>query len=1039
MSGNKKSEIRDEISNYIISKKFHEANDLVNQYEHYFEDDYQISIIKGMISFGMENYEEADQYGDNAIRVCPDQLIPYKIKLMANKNSNIDIFASIVITIFDKFLTDSFKPEKETMILISARIPEIKSFSEELYLQYFQVIKSNLLVSVIQYIPPSKETLKERIDTLDQFSKDVEICAIFVNILINEAKKYDRAFERANQLPKKHPIRLLTRILFGRSPIKIEKNAKILCQEYPNQYPYFHKFLKYYKTRNFPALTRLIAKEPLFASGWRLLAEECDDPAKKCVLLQKANSIFYSKEVEKQLQEICRSTVFIQNDYNHFSVIHADPEDEEALQLSKIFWSDYINQSKDKNKLMPILQQKHSILTAEIQCDAILELYNLIGFDECLHHLELIETTHYRKIYNYLGRLYLLDGNTEKAFENFSKDLKNDSKNPLAIDYVSKFLISEEKYQEAISILSQEKNHEWAFFRTALLYQRLNDHEKASAIFQQLIQMRLKNIGIKDESIRLETILSAYGQSCVVLGRLMAVNSILDHMKSLGYIDHELESYRKLSYDQTISPPNESTNSPLYFCHYLTQLNYNLRRNRFSCRNCDSVYLITKNMLTVQKFELKFESYAAVMKLVGDFYTEAFISTKTIDYFHLANTAYKKRAEIEKSAESFIDLANLFHVNNQNSMALSVLKRVLQKFPDNVFVWANIGVLYALESKFPLARHCFIVASSIGNNLKPTLYAYLAELAAQLEDTALMDNCISKAEDYNPLDISLCLTKLKHNKMRNKADAVIQLASDGCILPNLSNYCICSGRNYEALGSAMLLGNQSDMSLALEALGKYEMALELSDNEEQKDRLQSIINHHYSLDYVNDDKIDLISQLSRTIVYIIGGNIPEAMQILMQIIQSDDFSSLPYNAHHLILKLVIQYHNLNEEMPGIDLINCISNDPLLFYIYWQRIKSPKNALVSFIQQFPQDQFALRVYLLTYLDRSIQKLPRVEFYIENLLSEHQNRDNLKLAIACYLSLSKREKVLEALKRLYLLDPQAILQTKDLFYSLCTGIE
>lgn len=912
------------------------------------QEEYTILILRSIISLKRHLFDEAFNYAQEASKIEKGNILPYKIQIYSQRKEKIDKIIETLIQMFR-----NTKPDLETMILISPKLPKIAKSKDSVVNSYFNAIHlDKQLIPAIQYIPPSKNTLEKRIEILKEYCQDnLEACSMLIQILIKEKGLIDKASDFLQFLPEDHPTRLLYKILFGAHPVE---TAKILCSQKGNN-QHFKNFIKFYEEKNYLALQRFVQNEPFFAAGWLLLADLSNDQASKYFALKKSYEIYEKKEVKQKLEELSGMIIML-DDKGEDAIIFSSPEDQKEFNEVQKIWNQYL-ETKDKEVLKSILAMKNNFMISKIKTDAIMELKDIIGDDEVVKHLESIKETKYRKVYNILGHFLLEKGNIEEAVKNFVEDANFGSDDPVCLEIASRKLIEDEKIDQALNLCLKALDHEWAIFRAGLIYQRLGKHQEALNMFYKIIRNRPNNNNDKkvkndssndtnnnnnnnntndnnndndnddniinvsrsidmanikgessnfiltDDSISIASVWKVVAQSLAAMNKFMSLKDTLAELRKIGSPDLDYESLYNVFHENNISIDHtyDINTSPLRFHNFLRQVVSNIRMLKWQGRIETCMVLVSKYHDIVVQFIEKWGNLGAILKASGDFFLEGFIASgnQNQSLFAEALNTYKKRAAVDLVPESFVDIANVLHLVGKNEDARTVLKRVLSKYPDSQIIWVNLGVLYAIDSRFPQARHCFIAASQISfDSQNGKVFTYIATVEKALNDLNMMEKAIRRAEEMNMSDASLLQLKSLDGKL-NQFDASLCIYEGEIVSRNLPKLCLLRGLPVQALGYALMLNDNNEIANAYEALGKYEQALLFSEDEGQRDRLSKLIGAKDSSieDENSNEKIDslinkfkegndLISKMTVAALYISKNDKKEAYEILKSLLES---------------------------------------------------------------------------------------------------------------------------------------------------------
>ena len=601
-------------------------------------------------------------------------------------------------------------------------------------------------------------------------------------------------------------------------------------------------------------------------------------------------------------------------------------------------------------------------------------------------------------------------------------------------------------FKKALSML-KNINENWAYFWSAFLCLKLEKYEHASKEFQKYLSIEKQNAK------------ALIGLTWSYFARSMyqSIDKILSELNEFDSSLKDLEMYSNLINQYRISDSVDFQNSPVQFFCKLSQIIENMTP---IYRRDSASFFVKKYSSLVSEYFNKWGEIPAVAKISGDFYTEVYIGTNDKQYKEKALNCYKKKVELDKRAESFLDLGYFLQRIGDNETAKVILLRALAFFQDNSFLWLNLGVIYILLSQYSPARHCLIVASNIlAQDYLSIVYYYIAYIAHKLNDIELLKSSLSKAKQINPqeeLGWKLELITEGYNLKIDENDPI----------PNNNIKHICDlkynvksflekNRNLQALEYSFKSNYQLGIARSYESLGRYSDALSIiqSINEPNANytsddkyldikRLTNLISNNISeyqifqqIKNCDEEKINeiinngsIIAKLSLATYLISVPNISAAQKIIDSIsISNPDYCNSPFYKKYVEFLKV----HLPEKVRISSEIS--KKDP---YIYLLKQRKKHDECLSFkkmIEKFPEDEKSIKLYISYYMKQSsiTTQLNKLLEYVQKLQA---TRETQKMKIAICIKAKNFQEAKKSLQVLYIMDPNSMSKTKTLFKEL-----
>lgn len=752
--------------------------------------------------------------------------------------------------------------------------------------------------------------------------------------------------------------------------------------------------------------------------------------------------------------------------------------------------------SHDKSQIEFILKLPVSAEIAEVRARAIYELRDEVGKKAQFMFAECINESKEGPVYLYYAR-WLDEQGLDKATLVYEQAIEAGVIDDRAFDLVTRKLILEDKLEKALS-LCLKVNNEWSHFRAGLILQRQDKHELACSQFQAEIGINPKNY----------TAWKALAQSYLILGRAMATLSVVQFLNENGQHDKDLEFQVQgiferpiqLHDDEDLSQSLEIENSPIPLLNFLSQKVTQIKNLSTFGRLETCKLLIERYEEVVDSYHKKWGALGAVLRICGQFFLESYKITKNVQHAQKAIQIMKRHAEIDVRPETFIDLSSVFFEMKKYKEASLILQKVIRKFPDNAQLWTNLGITFSLiENKMPFARHCLCVAALIASDSEMArIYSLCCSIAMMMDDMEFANNAAQAADRANPNDPSVQLVKLllisksqlNRKKRKNNGEEeeeeeapdvddenVTSIADKEAILKeqldlallsfeygaspqiiaNIPRLCLQLNRPIEALGFALSSNDNELISSSYEALGRYEDAMNFTEEEETKERLTALIgkdqelyetanlmNHNQykeAIDSISSDS--LISEITKAVCIANNGQKEEAAKILFEL-RRKVFDKLgPSELLNSIDRLVLLYSPPKMKLGSVG----VSRDYRLLYLKNMKKLNDdeKESAKELVKKLPNDPNAVKVFIIQQLfngyftkNKSDVTLPIIQ-KAQSLVALEPSRQTHMLLLSAQIKEKLYKDAFSTIQKLCVMEPNMIPKYMNLLKMLNEKVE
>ena len=804
--------------------------------------------LKANVAKERKEWKELLEWATIVSEIAPQNPGPYKFQLEAVKELDDDAAA---LEVAQKALENA----SSDVGVIQAAAPVVKRLeNKELtkaFLTAVKKIENWEELGIAEYLPENDEEasemrlvmLKKAALTSDEAKEEL------VWFYLREQVDRNEAFRYAQMLPEENRARMYCYTLLGPDPVGS-------ARKYSGDN--FKKFVAAVDANDMKQMEKELGYEPNFRSGWILFCELIAKPEDRFLKLGMAlrkfpeseriaimaidtmlelrkydeafKEIEHLKEFNPGLATRKRIETMIKSGQAANLKDEMDSPDigpvDRAIIAHALFKRD-----RDKRWLKYLIQTDDPSVTA-MKAQAIWEMREDLG-DQCEPMLvaTLKQDPNCGEAMMYFGKYQIEKGEKEKGLFLLQKALDLGSVDEQSADLLSAKYIGEEKLQDALTVLRMV-NTPLSHFRAGLILQRLSEYQDSCLEFQKYLARQSED----------KIPLSALGQSYMIMKRVMSASSVMTEAN-----DTEL----KAQVDLALGIPHglatgtdfHISETPVEFNCFLQQATSDIQRFR-ALGWLETAQVLCEQILPkVPEFTTKWGNLAAVQKSAGDFYLEFFLVTSNQAMLSDATACFKRRAELDKRAESFTDLAVAMHYGGQSEASVSILMRVVRVFPKSSNLWINLGVALALTQKLVFAKHCFCVAAQMTSEEEQAqALAFCAGVLRQLGDTDGAEEIVqvlrerdTKSPDFWIVDSSPDARTRYENRMM-----AFQALPSQDLMKNLARSCVALGRVKEELAYALASNEKELICQAYEANGSYDMALQYATDEATRQRLEAL-------------------------------------------------------------------------------------------------------------------------------------------------------------------------------------------------------
>lgn len=421
-------------------------------------------------------------------------------------------------------------------------------------------------------------------------------------------------------------------------------------------------------------------------------------------------------------------------------------------------------------------------------------------------------------------------GHKDPAVMIYERYLESGHADYESCDLVSLKCIESQEYEKAINILNRVTGYPDLQFRNALLHQRVG----RLATAMRLLQESLRHLPEEQKTKALAII----GDLGACLGKGDTLRSVARELSEAGFRDLDLDALAAVS--AGLALPDVERQTPVTFYEQMREWTNKLRVLRPQGWHEHCLELVNRGNEFIAKYVDQFPGLASIMKACGDFAIEAYFVTQDNAYIEKARGYFMRRAEIDRQAESFIDVAMILDLMGQRQAAASTLRRVLTKFQGNSSLWAALGVEFALLGQYKQARHCLSVAYKLSSNNSAFLLACCCEVARLTEDPSFekLLEAAKATNSHGPIE-KVCYKCGIGDQARNLE--AIRLSGSEIDLSACAGVYLREGKRMDALNCALGADDKKLISKICEARGMYDMAIHYAADEADKKRISAVV------------------------------------------------------------------------------------------------------------------------------------------------------------------------------------------------------
>lgn len=798
------------------------------------------------------DWAEALHWAKVTVDLVPGKPGPYKLYLEAAKNLDDEEKLNEAAI---EALTGP-PPDRAILETLAPTLKKAKPEVVKLFVEQLPKIDNWEDLGFGSFLPQTEETAEIRLSLLKREAKTSEKAQkklvwyyLRDHFDMNEAMKY------AKMLPEDHSARIYCETLFGPNPVESAKRYKGTL---------FDNFLAAAEKGDVAELEKQIGYIDNFLSGWLMLAKMKPDPKQRLFALNKVIKKFPNsaevlsmfvktlielgqyEEVSPYLDKLKMIDPAAWKD-NHVRFMIATGR---ATELQPLLDSNSLDSkeaavvemllykhSQDKIWLRKILDLEITADIVNVRAEALYELREELGDSGDAMFAATAKASPSGAVFMFFGKYQLWKGEHEKGVFLMQKALTQGSFDEETIDVLSKDLITQEKLDEALKVLSRL----WTpvfHFRAALILQRLGKHREACEHFVPFLKENPDHV-IANE---------CYGQSLVVLGQALPAQSIASKINDMD-LNSQLAVLRNLPMVISNDEDFQLEKTPVIFMSFLQYTIAFVDQLRVSHRNESVRVGLAAVMGHIPQFLDKWGSLASAQKIAGDVYFRHFLVEANQESLGQAIQCFKRRAELDKRAESFIDLARVIYHAGQTEASLTILLRVVKVFVQNPGLWLNLGIAFALVGKVNFAKHVFSIASKIADKRERSLaFGFLSFFFQQEAQKDLAEKAMKKATDNDMTSPILwkLIASSKSDSWTEYYELRMKGAEDEGYSAAFAESCFRVGRAGEGLSYALSSGDDDLIAKFQEAVGNYEAALEHQKDEAARERLKKLISERMS-------------------------------------------------------------------------------------------------------------------------------------------------------------------------------------------------
>ena len=998
--------------------------------------------------------DEAYEFAENELKIHEnnEKMLNIQIQVLKEKGEKDKLKDKSIVAL------TVCKPSDSLVKIISEFISDFED--EELTKKFVSVLQQlplEVAGNYIDQIPDDNDNSEFRVKLLQLKFKEDPVKYSDLIYALKENGEYDESLACARMLPPESTDRLFIETLFGDDPMTTaKKHIAAGKATFKNWYEAAIS-LDVAKTRN---ETNLIQD---FISGYvylltldldeKMLSAICGEVlrkfsksinAVKAVAEAQGKAGFYKESIQTAQLIKDKDPAFAQRllidgyiksgELEKAEKIINEGNEEITDDIKAIVNIAMWDKDKKDERLMNILKLKDSAEVAQMKGEAIIKLGDKIDPQKAnaifAAQLKLCGTKNPTLFALYGNFLTNVMHDEEKGRFLLKKAVSLGYVSDDAYELETEDLIKEGKLDEALEKCSKVPKAAWARLRSGLIYFQKKQFKEAAQQLQIYVTKDPTNV-------------EAWTVLCYtyfLLSKIMSAISVAKKLRELGHPCLEMEARISMLNGMPLSIAGSELKieeTPLVFEPYILQAIDRIRRFWVFGRSETCKAVINQIAPFVAQYKEKWSNLTTVLKECGDFYIEAYRVTNEEAYINNALTSFMKRAELDKRGECFIDVAIALSIRNLNEKAILVLRRAIKAFPDNLHVWINLGIAYALANKLSFSRHCFTVASMMADDEdKSTIYSCCAAVALLMDDRELLQKSSENALLLDPKNSTVWeLDAIQDDSRQYSSETTsFQNEASKSSISVLVDACIRENQPLEALGYAFMSGDRKKIANALEVNKQYEAAARYADDPETKERLRFLQYHDVlgkpknplleAVDMFTQGKYDEASQVflkMNNLCSILGaaacavkkGKGKQAAEIVQKQIK-DDYSD---QLNHLLDALAVNTsHNIKPEY---------TTDKYQTIIRLLDQFGPTKGSIKVFTESKNDYDMLIYSVINHLKDKNRRLEEKQVCeAEELLVKKGTRESLFLAALLEYSIDEQELAINHFQQVCILSPSYI---------------
>lgn len=985
-----------------------------------------LALMRAGIASKMSEWQKCKEFAEKAHSLGSKELQTWIMLLRATRN--IEDWTSMMEISMNALTT--LEPDKRILTEIGPAL--VKLADGGLSIKFVEVMKQLRDWKTLGFeamLPEIHELTEVKFELLVAVADEsVDACRELVWLYFNQRKDLQLAWETAMKLPEGDEARLYAETLLGPDPVGSARKYKEVCGSTA-----FDNFVNAVTSDNMDDVLKVLANEFNFRSGWVYTVMHMEDGPKRELARETALSRFPEavELVDGKIRDLIRVCNLVEMK-KVIAQFESKDVKSDSLNTARILVG-FLDYGSDGNRehIRPILDLDDDPNIVHIKAEVVWELRDEISDCAGMFVSLLRANKDSGPVYGFFGKWHLAQGDKEKSDFLFKKAMALGVRDADVIKYGSESLIDSGEWEEAL-LACRNGTDDKSRLLSSMLLRRLGRHMEACEILQNELRKSPSNL----------TLLRAIGHSYAVLNRVMSTLEIAEEIANLNPNETDLlwKATQVMGRDVGSGCKDFGiSETPIRFYCFMAMSVTKIKQFTVMKRTDTCLEIISSVQKHIEEFAMTWGSLASVHRICGDFGMCAFSATEDHQFIDYAIQCFKARAEKDKRAESFIDLATALHLGGQSEVAVVVLRRVLKAFPQNISLWLNLGVAFALTSKNVFAKHCFNVVIKNGEGADVDIaYVFLAEVSSRVGDEAMMQMALDTARARGGQDgrLLMALTNAGGLKLIMGLDAAYRCGPNPLIIEGLAGAYLAESRVRESFGYASMSGNRRYMSLAWEGLGKYDMALRYADDEETQKRLRVLIG-----DEASDCALLTGPANKGAIAFAKGSTACDHVAAGMLFAQiGDDVKALSEfdKAREIMPKAAARIDQImiqTVESASVDLETV--TDPKVFFIQTDRYSDDSlHAAYATVQQFPKSKFALTCYVVEGQKcvRDYEQNREVTVRARELYALFPSAKSALLYIGAHINLQQYSEAWDVAQMLCVMRPTYRVQMKALLEKL-----